>query len=63
MTNHRTIITVDEQQVAILDVQGIIPEYVMTQYKRKFAADLMIGVDGVSYVNRTPRKGLKKWKP
>lgn len=61
--NYRHIITVDDQQVAIVDKVGVVLEHEKNLWKGMFAKDFDIGGGGVGVKFRKPKDGLKLWKP
>jgi hypothetical protein len=61
---HRNILTVDGEQVAILGKVGVINKYQLSQYKDQFAKELDIAYKGVGCVFQKPNYGeLKIWQP
>lgn len=58
------VLTVDGEQVAILNVKGVILKHHVNQYKREFAEQFKISPYGMGYiVTNLPRKCLKYWTP
>lgn len=63
MTHRRNILTVDGEQVAIVDRRGVVWNYQKQELKHKFSKQFGIGYNGLGCVYQEPVKEIKLWRP